>query len=280
MYCRECGRQIPDNSKFCKECGAKQSGGNGGGSNRGIIAIAVLLGVIACVLLVLLLTGNRSDSVTVATEPTSVSVQSEATEAPRPTETQPEPTETQSAHPESGWHEEGGSRYYYSDSEKVTGLQEIGNKLYYFNEDGSLAVNTTVDYGGNLLEINRDGHITAATFAFIDGEWSSDKFRFGNNGRSSIKILETEVTNCDETGFYLEASGLRGAKVNCNWKIHVRSHGKWVFVKEIYFTEPSGTFTIKFDKPMDFDAITAYPTVQGNASYSSYFALVDVHMGI
>lgn len=276
MYCRECGRQIQDNSKFCKECGAKQSDGNGGTRSKGIVAIAVVLGVAVCVLLVLLLTGNRSDRAPVEAEQASVSLQTEATDAPLPTQMQTEPIET----PESGWYEEGGNRYYYTDSEKVTGLQEISNKLYYFNEDGSLAVNTTVDYSGNLLEINGDGQITAATFAFIDGEWSSDKFHYGNNGRSSIKILETEVTNCDKTGFYLEANGLRSAKVNCNWKIHVRSHGKWVFVKEIHFTEPSSTFTIKFDKPMDFDAITAYPTIQGNASYSSYFALVDVHMGL
>ena len=71
--------------------------------------------------------------------------------------------------------------------------------------------------------------------------------------------------------FYLEANGKRGAKVNGKWKIYVRNNGKWNFLQEINYTEPSGSFDFEFDEPVSFDAITAYPTVQGNASYTSFF---------
>lgn len=282
MYCRNCGTQLPDHSKFCSNCGAAQ-GESFTQEKKKKIPGGFFMGVAACALVLLALGMFGGDKEEKPVEEQMQAAASEKTvpETKAPAPTQP-PVETEAPNlpPEEGWHEEGKDRYYYSDGEMLIGLQEIDNELYYFYEDGSLAVNTTVDYGGNMLEAGKDGHLTAVTFAIIDGEWSEDKYRFGNNGRSSIKILETEVTNCDKTGFYIEANGLRGAKVNCNWKIHVRSHGKWVFVKEVYFNEPSCTFTINFDKPMDFDAITAYPTVQGNASYSSYFALVDVHMGI
>ena len=28
MYCRQCGQPVPDGTKFCPECGAKQSSGS------------------------------------------------------------------------------------------------------------------------------------------------------------------------------------------------------------------------------------------------------------
>ena len=281
MYCRQCGTQLSDDAKFCSNCGTAQTAVDSqkksklsGGFWKGVAVCAVI------VLLFTLFTGKDKDE-----EEITVAEPAETTSAATEQETQPEPTtvevtETVPQVPQDGWHEEGGKRYYYSDGERLTGLQEISNALYYFEEDGTLAVNTNVDFSGNTLEIDSRGQITAATFAYIDGEWSSEKYHYGNTGKSSIKILNTEVTNCDRTGFYIEANGNHGASVSCNWKIYVRSHGKWVFAKEVYFSEPSGTFQIRFSSPMDFDAITAYPTVQGNASYSSYFALVDVHMGL
>lgn len=279
MYCRQCGTQLPDDSKFCSNCGAAQAEKpsqkhekkRSGGFFLGMAVCAIL------VLLIVLVSGGKEDEEPVMqqqTRPTSASTVPVETTAPT---TAPE---TVPQTPENGWYEESGKRYYYSDGEAVTGLQEISNELYYFDMDGSMMVDTDVDYGGNTLEIGKDGKLTGVTFAVIDGEWSEEKYKYGNSGRCSIKVLDTEVSNCDQTGFYIEANGNRGAKVNGTWKLYVRSHGSWIFVKEVNFTEPSGTFTIKFDSPMDFDAITAHPTVQGNASYSSYIALVDVHMGL
>lgn len=274
MYCKYCGVQLPDDARFCSGCGKAQEAIDSQ-KNEKKPRKAFLAGVVSCALLVLLFGlfagGNEDDQqLQKQTEPAATAASSVAMEE----------TETVPQLPQNGWHEENGKRYYYSDGEALTGLQEISNAMYYFGSDGILAVNTHVDINGNILEADRSGQITAVTFAIIDGEWSSEKYRFGNNGTSSVKELNTEVENCDRTGFRIEANGLRGAKVSGNWKIYVRSHGTWVFAKEVYFQEPSGTFEIRFDHPMDFDAITAYPTVKGNASYSSYFCLTDVHMGL
>ena len=243
MYCRQCGTQLSDSARFCHNCGTPQT--------EAVLQMqnekqgnGCLVAIVICVVIALL----------VCLAMLMV--------------------------PRDGWYEEKGKRYFYDEGEVITGLNEIGEELYYFDENGVLAVDKDVVVDGNTFEANPDGQITAVTVAYIDGEWSSEKYQYDTYGESSIKVLNMEVTNCDCTGFYIESSGQYGATTTCNWKIYVRSHGEWVFAKEVYFTEPSGTFFIKFDYPMDFDAITAYPTIQGNASYVNYFALVDVHMGL
>ena len=103
------------------------------------------------------------------------------------------------------------------------------------------------------------------------------KYHYGNNGRSSVLELSFEVEDCDSFRFYLEAGGLHGAKVNGKWKIYVRHNGNWEFVQDINYTEPNGYFDIKLDGYKNFDAITACPMVQGNATYSAVFSLQNVH---
>lgn len=278
MYCRNCGSFVPDGARFCSSCGTPQNvpAPNPKKPRTGLLVIIGL-----CALLVLvgtILIGLKGSKPTEEPEPalkkpSVVSTVPVTEPAPPPTTQEPRPTP-----PDNGWYEEGGKRYYYQNGTRTTGLEEIDNEYYFFYDDGSLAINADADYGDNTVHTGNYGQITAVTFGLIDGEWSSEKYRFGNNGSSSIKLLDTEVYNCDRMGFYLESNGLHGAKVNGTWKIYVRSNGSWIFADEIYYTEPSGTFEIRFSTPIDFDAITAYPTVQGNASYSSYFALVDVHI--
>lgn len=111
----------------------------------------------------------------------------------------------------------------------------------------------------------------------IGGEWSDEYYHYGNNGRSSVLELSFEVEDCDSFRFYLEAGGLHGAKVNGKWKIYVRHNGNWEFVQDINYTEPNGYFDIKLDGYKNFDAITACPMVQGNATYSAVFYLQNVH---
>lgn len=285
MYCRNCGTRLPENTRFCSYCGAPQTVGYGQGYGQGyvhrrnngpliLIAILALLVLIGCFLM-LILDRNEPDVSVKADPPATQSYEpaKPAVGVIGPIILPDEKTQP----PQDGWHEEGGRRFFFINGQFVIGLQEIDGILYYFYSDGSLAVNTEVEVDGNTLEIDQSGCVVAITYGKIDGDWTGEKYRYGCSGASSVKALDTRVENCDQTGFYIEANGNYGANVSCNWKIYVRSGGTWVFVKEVYYSEPSGTFTIKFDRPMNFDAITAYPTIQGNASYSSYFCLVDVH---
>lgn len=277
MYCSNCGSKLPDNAKFCSNCGAPRPGSSAvtagisspaptpvkrtNGFGRWFLKLLIVSVVVAGVNILL----SNEDSGSKSSPTPSVSVSS--------------PKSTTAKRPENGWHTEDGKQYYFKDSKICVGIHEIDGTLYYFHEDGALALNTTAEVDGDRLETDYSGRITAATVSRIGGNWSADKYHFGNNGTSSIMELSMDVEDCDRASIYIEASGMYGASVSCNWKVYVRSHGTWVFATELYFTEPSGTYPIRFDTPLDFDAITAYPTVQGNASYSAYYELVDVHMG-
>ena len=147
----------------------------------------------------------------------------------------------------------------------------------YFDEDGALAENEDVDYYGTTLHAGRDGIIEGITYDEIWGNWSDERYSFGNGGHSSIIEFNSEIENCDSFQFCLEAGGLHGAKVNGTWKIYIRCNGNWEFAQDINYTEPDGCFDIKLNGYKNFDAITAYPTVRGNATYSAVFYLQNVH---
>ena len=150
-------------------------------------------------------------------------------------------------------------------------------RRYYFDEDGALAENEDVDYYGTTLHAGRDGIIGGITYDEIWGNWSDERYSFGNGGHSSIIEFNSEIENCDSFQFCLEAGGLHGAKVNGTWKIYIRCNGNWEFAQDINYTEPDGCFDIKLNGYKNFDAITAYPTVRGNATYSAVFYLQNVH---
>lgn len=271
MYCSNCGSRLPDDARFCPNCGAARSGASAQKSSPAPKKRGFGTWVLRVFIASLILTAVNHFTAKPAPQKT-VEIKPAATVA---APSSPAPS---SRAPQSGWYEKNGKRYYYSGGTPMTGLQEIGGVPYYFKSDGSLASNTTAQVNGLTLEIGSGGRITGLTVPQVSGDWSSESYHYGNGGRSSIMELETEIENCDRTDIYIEAKGNYGASVSCNWKIYVRSHGTWVFAKEVYFSEPSGTFQIRFDSPMDFDAVTAYPTVQGNASYSCYFAPVNVHI--
>lgn len=110
----------------------------------------------------------------------------------------------------------------------------------------------------------------------ITGSWSDESYYFGNGGQAAIFELSSAVENCHSMTFYLRASGLHNTHFNGKWKLLVRSHGTWEHVQDLDFQEPDGFFTVTFDEATDFDAITAYPTILGNASYNVYFEVSDV----
>lgn len=240
MYCYNCGKEIPQESKFCPYCGTvqgKKKGNGGNGSKKvGLIVVLVLILMAAMVIFVM---GSNGQ--------------------------------------EDGWQTLYGDRYYFEDGKMYVELHEIDGELYYFDEEGILQVDQDIDYEDVTLHADYDGHISEITYDAVFGSWSEEKYRFEGSGRSSIMEFASEVEDCDSFRFYLEASGARGAKVNGNWKVHIRCNGKWEYVNTFDFTEPSGYMDVKFETPKTFDAITAYPTVRGNASYSALFYLEDVH---
>ena len=242
--------------------------------------VPIILAAVALVVVVLLAVRafhNRADAqnelkAIATTEPAAT----EAAPTEKVTYTEPPaPTETEAL--TDGWHTINGKRYYIQDGEKYVDLQEIDNALYYFDEDGALAENEDVDYYGTTLHAGRDGIIGGITYDEIWGNWSDERYSFGNGGHSSIIEFNSEIENCDSFQFCLEAGGLHGAKVNGTWKIYIRCNGNWEFAQDINYTEPNGYFDIKLDGYKNFDAITACPMVQGNATYSAVFYLQNVH---
>lgn len=281
MYCQNCGRKIDDTAKFCPYCGSEQkrapgqenqSGNNVEGKNPWPRGVFIGLAVIAIVVVGLfaVCAALDGDDMPVATEPRESQIETTPpTEAPVPT------TETQI--PEDGWKTVDGKRYYYQDGEKYVGVQEIDGALYYFDKNGVMAVGQNVRYGSTTFHTSSDGSIEAFTFSVMYGDWAEESYRFGNGGSSSVLEFSSEIMNCDSFRFCLEASGMYGAKVNGTWKIYIRHNGQWKFVQDIDYTQPKGYFDIKLDEPKTFDAITAHPTVEGNASYTSSFYLQNVH---
>lgn len=265
MYCHNCGHKLPDHGKFCPNCGTQRISesqpqpnshdGRNKRRNKTTISKKSIVKVLASAIVAALIfsfagTGGDED---------------------KPDPTVYETTEATVNIPDNGWYIENGERYYFQDGAMYVDVQEIDDEYYYFHEDGTLAVNSDVNYDGWVFKTDRDGIITRVIFDKIGGEWSEEKYRFGGSGSSSILELAVPIEECTSMTFYLEANGERGAKVNGKWKIYVRNNGKWNFLQEINYSEPRGSFDLKFDEPVSFDAITAYPTVQGNASYSSFF---------
>lgn len=214
MYCRNCGKEISDGSRFCSYCGASQTGQNPQAKPKSSTALIVCVAIIVVLAIALLasrsdVSAEKSSSVTAASEP--------AKDSPITLTTLPPQT-----------------------TKPTTQANEI-------------------------------------TYDFLDAKWSDDSYHYGNGGRSAILEFTSTVKNCRSFTFYLEVEGNYGAHFNGTWKIFIRSHGKWEHVTDINFQEPDGYFDITLSSYKDFDAITAYPTIQGNASYSVYFNIYDVH---
>lgn len=247
MFCKSCGAQIPDDSHFCNNCGAAQT-------TRRKKTFRPVTVVIVCVLVGCLLSYWSGDQASHEKEEQEQTF--------------------------NGWYEENGKRYYAEDGLLYVGFHELEKKLHYFYEDGSLAVNADItdpEYEGITFKTDRNGRVNALVYDVISGRWAEENYRYGYSGSSSVMELSFEVEDCESMMFYIEASGNYGAKTNGNWNIYIRHNGTWEFVEKVNFQEPSKSFYIKFDSPKTFDAITAHPTIQGNASYSALFYLKKVH---
>lgn len=271
MYCQHCGSAIPDQARFCPNCGAAQSGQSTQmkpGNSKGLIVGLVVMALAVVILVVVCLTLLMGQNVPTLRSPEKAGMATAAAPVPEPT--------AEASLPRQGWHQENGKTYYYKDGAPLTGFQEIRHDHYYFYEDGVMAKNTTVASGDDMLEFDSNGHLSCRTFSSLDCHWSDEDYHFGNGGQAAVLTFSSQVKDCRSLTFYLEASGHHGTHFSGKWKLLVRSHGTWEHVRDLDFREPDGSFTITFDQPTDFDAITAYPTIQGNATYSVYFNVSDV----
>lgn len=284
MVCHHCGKELPEDSRFCPHCGASQEKqGKKSVSGRDIVkgVLIVLVALLAVVRLMELIPDKEETPVSVSTTSVALATipapaREEPTSAPTLPPATQAPTETTIPLPEDGWYRESGQWYYYLDGQPLVDIQPIDGNYYYFHEDGALAVNSRVETDYFALQTDSEGVIQRAIYNEIWGEWAEKSYSYGNGGHSSILNLSFPVKECTSMTLHLEASGNHGAKMNCTWKFYVRSGGKWKMVQKLDFKEPSGDFEIQFDTPMSFDAITAHPTKQGNASYSCNYHLEDV----
>lgn len=282
MFCYKCGREISEQGNFCPYCGAEQTktaqqplDPEEKVSGKQIVGQVLRRVLLVFILVPLVILGIFVVAALFADDEEEQS-QAETTAVTMQTVPQ-KSTTAEYQIPEDGWHEEAGDRYYFRDGLMYVGLQEIDGDMYYFNKDGVLAVNRDVDQLTYVLEAGVDGRIEGITYDQITGDWAEEDYHFGYGGSSAIMELPAEMENCDSFTFFVEANGEYGAKVNGDWKVYIRQKGEWEFVQKIDYKEPKGYFKIEFDEPKTFDAITAHPTVQGNASYSSWFSLINVH---
>lgn len=284
MVCHHCGKELPEDSRFCPYCGASQAQQDKKRpSGRSIVkgVLIVLVALLAIVRLMELIPDKEETPVSLSTTPVALAtIPAPVREEPTPAPTLPPatqaPTETTIPLPEDGWYRENGQWYYYLDGQPLVDIQSIDGDYYYFYEDGALAVNSRIETDYFALQTDSEGVIQRVIYNEIWGEWAEKSYSYGNGGHSSILNLSFPVKECTSMTLHLEASGNRGAKMNGTWKFYVRSGGKWKMVQKLDFKEPSGDFEIQFDTPMSFDAITAHPTKEGNASYSCNYHLADV----
>lgn len=210
MYCRNCGKELPDHARFCTYCGAAQAGQGGQTKSGKSFGLIIIIGILAVAVILLLAEKGAENTQPPVRDGNSESSLTSASAAA----TQP----------------------------RHSSYQDDGN-----------------------------------TYATIASEWSDESYHHGNGGNAAILEFPSGVEDCRSLTFYLQVSGNYGTHFNGDWKVFVRSHGKWKHAADLDFQEPDGYFAITFDVPTDFDAMTAYPTIQGNASYNIYFRISDVY---
>lgn len=98
---------------------------------------------------------------------------------------------------ETGWKEIDNCYMYFGSNGKVTGLQTIGKKLYYFNGDGALLENIVIEVNGTLYQSDKLGVLTKVT----SQGWVSDTYYVENNK------LVTGWKQLGGTWYYFNADG-------------------------------------------------------------------------
>lgn len=107
-----------------------------------------------------------------------------------------------------GWLKNKGNTYYLDldTGYRVTGLQKINNKFYYFSNAGIMAQNKTVKIDGTSYKFGKNGAMTNAP------KLSKVKIKKAKAGKKSIGLTWSKVKNAD--GYEIYAS----TKKNGNYK--------------------------------------------------------------
>ncbi len=169
-----------------------------------------------------------------------------------------------------GWSERNGATYYFEDGEPVTGFQTIGGTEYYFQEDGTLAKDTTLydEEYGVTLSFDRYGNITEVIFDYISSSWSSNKYYLPDGNTTSYKETSSPVENCTSLDFCIEAEAKYGSDVSGDWDVYLRINGVWEKKATFYYSTSTPSTTIYFDTPITFDGFFARPKIRGTYSWS------------
>lgn len=281
MFCRKCGGQLPDNARFCNFCGADLNGNNEK-KKTGVVVILVAAAVflLVLVLVVLLIIGSAQNAPKSEEPVTRQPEDAIVLQPEEPIIRQPVVTaapETEAPVILNGWYEENGKTYYLEDGQYYVGLWDIDGQYYFFGDDGVLQRNTTgEDEDGYKFIVDGSGRVTRICYPQIYGQWAAKGYSHGNNGRSSVMEYTTPIQGCSSLDLYVEAEGNYGSNVDGNWRVVFKIDGKWKEITSFSYSGSSTTTHIEFPSPVTIEAITAYPTKQGNASYSGYYELKNV----
>ncbi len=276
MFCTRCGQQIPDDARFCSHCGAGMNGKEPNPSPRnhgGMKTIVMILAVAVLLLAVLsaaLIFGGQDTVQSAGNTPAT-------TEREIKTPVSATPTVSEEVALPEGWYEEDGKTYFFEDGKYYVGLWEIDGAYYYFDDDGAMMRSTTAeDEDGYKVKLDSSGRMTDLCYPYYGGQWAAQKYNYGNGGHSSVMEYTTPIEDCTSVDLCVEAEGNYGASVNGNWKVHFKIDGKWKEITSFSYSGSSTTTHIEFPSPVTIEAITAYPTKQGNASYSCLYSLQNV----
>ena len=117
-----------------------------------------------------------------------------------------------------------------------------------------------------------DGYIDV-----LEGHWEEI---YLDDGASSIqghaKVFDKTVYNCTEMTVVMELE--MHNNTNCkDWQIWGRNGGSFTRIGKLHHEagNGNGSFVIKFDTPVTFDAIALTPTIPGGYSWSLGFYLKD-----
>lgn len=118
-----------------------------------------------------------------------------------------------------------------------------------------------------------DGYI-----AQLDGVWERVHLNDGSSDiNTDAKVYSEPVHNCTEMTLVMEVEMYNGT--NCkDWQIWGRTGNAFIKLQKIHLEagDGYGSFVVKFDEPVSFDAIAVTPTIPGGYSWSLAFYLTDI----
>ena len=111
------------------------------------------------------------------------------------------PAESGSSSSEAGFVTENGNTYYYKDGKKVTGLQYIDSKAYYFGSDGIMQKSKWVQADGNWYYLNDYGAGVVSCWRIKDDHY----VYLGSDGKMKTSCWVKDYDNW----YYVKADGSR-----------------------------------------------------------------------